>query len=171
MSGVSRDWSVSLLLLALPMSASAFAPCMAHGLAICPRAQPPPSNLSLASASDVQREARRAFLREAAKHHPDRGGSIEEFVAARREYEDKLEYNLMPDVGVLMAAAAFLVAVATNHKPLTIVISLLGLIAVCEPPAPPNSTSSTLAHLPGGDTPWRFADFFDDAARWFGRDQ
>ena len=109
-------------------------------------------------------------MREAARHHPDRGGSIESFVAARTEYEQRKQYDALPDLGVLAVAAAFLALISTHLNPVTIMIGLLGLAVVLDTPASASDPHSPVGCLPKGDTPWQapaLDEAFDEAKRWF----
>ena len=157
------------VLLMLPAIAAFQPPRFTCGLLIRPRIRASPPIQALSTATALQREARREFLREAAKHHPDRGGSMEDFLAARLEYEQRKQYDALPDIGVLAGAATFLALISTHLNPVTIMIGLLGLAIVLDTPASA-SASSPAGCLPKGDTPWQapsLEETFDEAKRWF----
>ena len=118
----------------------------------------------MSTATSLQREARRQFIREAAKHHPDRGGSVEEFVAARSAYEERKKYDCIADLSVIGAATAFMALIASHLSPVTIAVGLLALAIVLDTPA---SATACADRSPSGCLPEGPTDFFDDVKRWF----
>ena len=97
---------------------------------------------------------------------------MEAFLAARSEYEQRKQYDALPDLGVLAGAAIFLALVSTHLNPVTIMIGLLGLAIVLDSPSSASATRSPAKGcLPKGDVPWQaptLEEAFDEAKRWFG---
>ena len=125
----------------LPILCAAFSPPLAlQRHAVTPVSRAPSMVLAPSySSSPSSRAARLRFRRAALEHHPDRGGSLEAFLAASSSLEAELESarkqhnDCVADWGVLLFAAVCVLNVLTHHDPMALVLSAAGMLSLSSP--------------------------------------